>query len=245
MVYMNSDNNTYILAYYHIPENKKNNLQHYHTHMPKTFDMLTNKNIVFFYEDENILEYVKSIVKTTHSQFIPILLKLTDLPTYELSKHLLESCKNQDNEYLKSMNDHKGIVHYNREYLQSGEDSYRKVISIWTSKILLMEKVILKNPFQSNTFAWVDVSISRINMDIRMVSHKVNKINTNQCWALYMGERILHSGGIMISDTNTWKTLIELYKRKLEEIKDANYAHDEETIIHLIYKENPHLFCIL
>ena len=242
---MNTDNNTYILAFYHIPDNKKNNLQHYHTHMPNTFDMLINKNIVFFYEDENILEYVKSLVKTTEDQFRPIVLKLTDLPTYELSKHLLESCKNQDNEYLKSKNDHKGIVHYTREYLQSGEDSYRKVISIWTSKILLMEKVILENPFQSNTFAWVDVSISRINMDIRNVIYTTNKINTNRCWAIYMGERIFHSCGFMISDTNTWQIFIELYKQKLEYIKHSNYAHDEETIIHLIHTDNPELFCTI
>jgi hypothetical protein len=234
---------THVLAFYYIPANKKNDLTHYYTHMPKTFEMLRDKYIVFFYEDEEILNYVKSILKSNH--FIAIYLKLIDLPTYELSETLLECCKNQDNEYLKSINDGKGITHYNREYLQSGEDSYRKVITIWTSKILLMERIIKENSFNTENFAWIDVSLSRINMNINEVNLVEDKINTNRGWAFYMGERIMNSCGYMYSNTNTWKTFISNYKQKLDEIKNHNYAHDEETIVYLIYKDNPSLFSVL
>ena len=129
--------------------------------MPKTFEMLRDKYIVFFYEDEQIRNFVQTICKTSTIQYV--FLKLRDLPTYKLSKKLLTSCKRQNNDYLLQMNDQKGLRHYNREYKQSGKDSYRKVISIWTSKVLLIHKIIQENPFQTNQFAWVDVSISRIS----------------------------------------------------------------------------------
>ena len=181
-------------------------------------------------------------LKTKEEYFIPIYLKLTELPTYKLSHHFLECCKKQDTEYLRSINDHKGVIHYQREYLQSGEDSYRKVISVWTSKIGLIDKVITENPFQTDTFAWVDVSISRINMQFVDIPFQEDKINTNICWSNYKGERMYHSGGFMISSINTWNRFIPLYNKKLEEIREDPYAHDEETIFHLIYKENPDIF---
>jgi hypothetical protein len=233
---------TYICAFYHIPENKKNNLEHYQTHLPKTLEQLKHQRIVFFYEDVEILEYVKTFVDTNPAYFIPIYLKLTDLPTYEISQQLLECCKKQDTEYLRSINDHKGVVHYQREYLQSGEDSYRKVITVWTSKIGLIEKVIVENPFQTDTFAWVDVSISRINMQFVDIHFEKEKINTNICWANYKGERMYHSGGFLISSMDTWNRFIPIYNKKLEDIREDPYAHDEETIFHLIHKENREIF---
>ena len=233
---------TYLCAFYHIPENKKNDLKHYQTHIQNTFSQLKHQRVVFFYEDDAILEYVKMHLETKDVFFIPIYLKLTDLPTYGLSANYLECCKKQDTEYLKSINDHKGVVHYQREYLQSGEDSYRKVISVWTSKIGLIEKVIADNPFQTDIFAWVDVSISRINMQFIDIHFQEDKINTNICWANYKGERMYHSGGFMISGIDTWNRFIPIYNQKLEEIREDPYAHDEETIFHLIHKENPGIF---
>jgi hypothetical protein len=233
---------TYVCAFYHIPENKKNSLEHYKNHLPSTFHQLKNQRIVFFYEDDAILEYVKTFVETDTTYFIPFQLKLTDLPTYELSEQLLECCKKQDTEYLRSINDHKGVTHYQREYLQSGEDSYRKVITIWTSKIGLMEKVMDLNPFQTETFAWVDVSISRINMQFIDIPFEKEKINTNIGWSNYKGERMYYSGGFMISSMETWNRFFTLYNQKLEDIREDPYAHDEETIFHLMNKEHPGVF---
>jgi hypothetical protein len=51
-----------------------------------------------------------------------------------------------------------------------------------------------------------------------------------------------HSGGFMISSIDTWNRFIPLYKRKIEDIQEDPYAHDDETIFHLIHKEYPELF---
>ena len=231
---------TYVLGFWKVNNNTKRSMNHYYKFMPKTFQKLKNKNIVFFYGDDDILEYVNSICKTPY--FIAIKIPVDELPTYELSADYLESCKNQNNSYLESMNDRKGLKHYAREYKKSGEDAYRKIISIWTSKILLIKRVIDSNPFNSINFAWADVSIARINLPITKTNYNMNKINMNKGGCRYMGEIINNGAGFMISGKNTWLKLIPLYKTKLEELRHSNYAHDEETILYLIYKENKELF---
>lgn len=236
---------TFVCAFFYVPENKKNNLEHYQEHMPKTFDLLKDQRIVFFYEDNEILEYVKTLVKTRPEFFIPICIKITELPTFKFSQQFLQCCKNQDNEFLKSVNDHKGLVHYQREFLQSGEESYRKVISIWTSKIGLMKMIISQNPFLTDSFAWIDVSISRINFQYIDFPFDNNKINTNICWSNYKGERMFHSGGFIISEINTWNRFIPIYEKKVLDLQDDPYAHDEETIFHLIHSDYPDIFSFI
>jgi hypothetical protein len=205
--------------------------------------MLKDKKIVFFYEDEDILIFVKSIVDTEY--FLPIHLHVTDLPTYEFSDDYLTSCKNQDNIFLQQHNDMKGIIHYWRDFRQSGEDCYRKIISIWTSKILLVDRVIQTNPYSTDAFAWVDVSMSRFNNNYIKKNYNPSCINTPPNKMSYMGEKITNNAAFMISTKAIWLLFITLYKAKLQALRHSNYAHDEETIIYLIYKEHPQLLGII
>ena len=230
---------TYVLGFWKVPNNKKNSIEHYYTWFPKTFEMLKNKNVVFFYEDDEILDYVRAILRT--DSFISIKLSVTDLPTYSLSDDYLNSCKGQDNQRLKTLNDRKGITHYSREYIQSGEDAYKKVISIWTSKVLLIQRIAEENPFGTSTFAWVDVSVSRFKRSC-LQRHKKGTISTYPNGNSYMGESISNLAAYMISDISTWNLLFPLYKTELESLRHSNYAHDEETILHIIRKKNKALF---
>ena len=231
---------TYITGLWNIPQNKKHDIKYYYRHIPKTFQLLKNANVVFFYEDNTILEYVKKHCNMSH--FTAIKRSVCDLPTYGMMDDYLASCKNQDNTLLKEQQDDKGLKHYEREYMLSGEDSYKKVIGIWTSKLFLMEEIIRENPYKTDTFAWIDIGISRENPRYIQLPYKKNVITTNASIMIYKGERIFNAAGYMISDKNTWLKLLPLYKEKLEELRHSNYAHDEETIIYLIYKENMELF---
>ena len=105
---------------------------------------------------------VKSCIQSKNVIYIK--LPIENLPTYALSHYYLNSCKLQNNEELCKVNteNEKGLIHYNREYLKSGEDSFRKVFTVWTSKCFLIEYIIKKNPFKTNIFAWIDVSVSRM-----------------------------------------------------------------------------------
>ena len=231
---------TYIMGFWHIPENRKHDIAHYVRFIPKSLAMLRNKKIVFFYESDDILTFVMKHVQTPH--FLPIKLAATDLPTYALSADLLESCKKQDNALLKAHGDQKGLMHYRLEYLRSGEASYRKVISIWTSKVPLVDRICQENPFGTEVFTWVDASLSRIGMPSIDVICDLNRINTNPSAVLYMGEVINANASFMYATRAIWRVFVPLYLQKLQDIKDSNYAHDEETIMHLIYKDQPQLF---
>jgi len=234
------------MGFWKVTNNIKHNMNHYRKYIPITLERLKNKNIVFFYETDSILNYIKSFCKTPNILFIK--LPISELPTYELSKDLLNSCIKQDNKKLLKFcskdqpNSEKGLNHYRREYLQSGEKAYREIISIWTSKVLLIEKIILLNPFNSEIFFWCDCAISKINYDITNINYNMDMINTNSSRKKYMGEKLKNAAGIMISSKSTWLKLIEIYKNKLNEIKHSNYAHDEETILYLIYKDYNSLF---
>lgn len=58
----------------------------------------------------------------------------------------------------------------------------------------------------------------------------------------YYGEKLPINGVFLIGHINIWKKLVPLYKSKLELCKNYNYAHDEETILYLLWKENKNLF---
>ena len=77
--------------------------------------------------------------------------------------------------------------------MQSGEDSYRKVISIWISKVFLVDRVIQENPYSTDAFAWVDVSVSRFNNNYVQKSYNLSCINTPSSSMLYIGEKIYRS----------------------------------------------------
>ena len=234
---------TYILGYWVVPTNIKHDLQHYKKYIPKTFFKLRNKHIVFFYGDDHILEYVKKCLKTPF--FFPIKIKIKELPTYDISLDYFNSCKAQDINNLKNINNikEKGLIHYRREYLGSGKVAYRSLITIWTSKLFLIQNVIDLNIFNTNIFAWTDAGISKMKkIHIDKINYNMDKINANDSNKKYKGEQLYNAAGFMISGTNTWLRIIELYKQKLYELKDSKYAHDEETILYLIYKENNELF---
>jgi hypothetical protein len=208
--------------------------------MPKTFNLLRNKRVVFFYGDDHILKLIQRFCNTPY--FIPIKIDVCDLPTYTITKSYVESCKKQNNNYLIENHDGKGLSHYRRDYKGSGEVNYRKLIAIWLSKIFLIEKIIHENPFHTENFAWIDASFGRTGMNINNLTFDPLKINTISSRLKYIGKQIYSKAGFMISSQNTWLTFIPLYKEKIEVLKDSNYAHDEETIIFNIYMDNPNLF---
>jgi hypothetical protein len=234
------DNTTYVIGYWKIPANRKRGLGHYTTLIPRTFALLKDKNVVFFYNDDKFLELVKQVCTTPNILYIKR--EIEDLPNYGISLDYLNSCKNQDNELLMKMRDQKGLIHYNREYKVSGEDSYRKVITVWTSKILLVEEIMNLNPFKSDRFAWVDSSAGRFNICFPELKYDDNRFTCNFGNMSYKGERIKMSASFMIGKTEIWNKVVPLYKKELETTKDSNYAHDEETILYLVYKNNKNLF---
>ncbi len=254
MNYMTSFNRlksktTFCLGYWHIQQNKKHNIEHYLNLIPETLLSLEDTNMVFFYNDEVVLDYIKKHKKT--EQFIPIKLDFEELPTYSVSNNYLTSCKNQNIEQIEdiyskndlSINKEKGYKHFQREYLQSGEESFKKLFSIWTSKLLLIEETINTNPFDSEYFSWVDVSIARFNQKRKKWNFVENNYSKKYIYhykstMYYYGDTLNLNASYFFGHKKKWNTIIPLYTKQIEESKNSNYAHDEETLLNLVYKKN-------
>ena len=240
---------TYITGYWCIKENSKHQDDHYRNLIPKTFEILKNCNIVFFYDSDEVLNFVKKEVKTKNIIYKKMEINL--LETYKISYDYLLSCKRQDNKKLLEINNgkisgEKGLIHYSREYKKSGEECFRKVFSIWTSKIYLVNKIIEDNPFNSNIFAWIDISVSRFKFRktklYRGNNYSPNKIGHFGTNMKYYARKLPLSASFLIAHKKTWESLTKYYSRQIEESKDSNYAHDEETLLSLIWDKNRELF---
>ena len=225
---------TYIVGYWKIPENPKRDFQYYMNVIANTFEKLKGHPVVFFYQDDEVFQKIEALKVEGHN-IIFIKTAIEDLPTYALSANLLQSCKLQNMNYLKIKEKEKvkekGYVHFNRDLTLSDDDTYRKMITIWTSKFYLIEQIININPFKTDDFAWVDASASRFRVrDDLYKTFKNGLINALNTSMTYNGERLFNGATIMISDRETWEWFIPLYKDILDKEKDSNYAHDEETL---------------
>jgi len=238
------EDTTYITGYWKVPNYKKHNFEYYYESIRQTMMRLKNHNVVFFYMNDDILNIVRKIKPTNNIIFIKI--NIIGLPTWNISEVYLESCKSQNNQLLNKYNPEfeKGLMHYKREYMQGGEDVYRKVFTIWTSKLYLIEQIIHMNPYNTKNFTWIDAGLgNRIGNFLNVKNYKNDCINgLNKSRMKYFGEKIIMIAYLMISDKDTWLKIIPLYKEELELHKNSNYAHDEETILHLLYKKFPVLF---
>lgn len=234
---------TYILGYWKIPENPKRSLEYYKPRILNTLEFLKGKPIVFFYSNLETFNELSPLNNDGHN-ILFIRSPIEQLPTYNISANLVKSCKSQDfSKFTFNPEREKGYVHYHRDLLKSSETTYRKILTVWTSKIYLVNDILTDNPFKTDSFAWVDVSATRFNVRLYLyenfVSGKLNALNTSM---QYMGKRMFHGATIMIADQETWKWLLPVYATMLDNVKNSKYGHDEETIMYLIYKENPSRF---
>ena len=242
IIKINNYNTTFVLGYWYIKENIKKNLDHYKKFIPETFNILKDQNIIFFYNENFVLEMVKECLQS--NKFTPINLSIEELPTYGISEDYLQSCINQDNEHLLTIDqgNEKGIIHYIRDCKRAGSICYKKLFTVWSSKILLVEKIINKNQFDTKFFSWADASISIlkqkvINWNFIDYDYSEKYIYHYDGAMKYYGNKINLRAGFIFGYEKKWLDLIKLYKKQLYKLKDSNYAHDEETILNTIYKQ--------
>jgi hypothetical protein len=236
---------TYCTGLWLLKNNRKHDAEHYYKNLPKTMKHLNGQKIVFFYEDERILEMARSSVTSEH--FHGIKIRVEDLPTYRFSRSFLRSCRRQDNHQLaKFRGREKGLIHFKREFRLSGPEIYRKIISIWTSKIFLLNQVAERNLFGTEWFAWIDASLGRYSdRHLSTLSHlpyTTDRIHHYGSGMNYRGKRLNLSAGLLVGHRQKWSELFDLYREELEIAKSDSYAHDEETILNLVLTKRPELF---
>ena len=243
---VNKDELTLVMGYWEIKSNTKKDHKSYLVHLKDILPKLVDYyEIIFYYNDKSLLKFIEKTIKEDNIKinirFIKA--KIEDLPTYSTSSEAINNFKKSDIEDLKSKYNirEKGIVHYLRELEQSGENVYKKLFTVWTSKLFLIEQLLNKNVINTKYVGWCDISITRCQDKFRRecifdeMSLNLNKVNFISNTMQYYGKTLPVSAGIIIGDKNKMSELIKHYKLEFNEIINENYCHDEETILGRLY----------
>ena len=117
----------------------------------------------------------------------------------------------------------KHCIHVQRELLESGEKSYRKVFTVWTSKVLLMNQIAEVNPYNTTHFAWVDAGLSKWGRTHSVYTLREYPRNNLYYFKdnemLYLNESIPLIACFLVATANVWRKLSTLYVEELHQNK--------------------------
>ena len=162
----NVEHVTFCTGYWVLSGNRKRPIEHYLDHIPKSLKLISGGKLVLFYDDPMVEETFRRLATGERIDFTGVKVPLGELPTARYGNAFLAACRGMNLEGLRKLPRHrfeKGLRHYERDLLGSGENVYRNLISIWTSKVPLMRRVADSALYDTNHYAWIDASISRFN----------------------------------------------------------------------------------
>lgn len=243
---------TFCTGYWVISDNRKRSPEHYTKYIPRTLRLISGHNLIVFYEDEDVLRFFEKHCRLNAISIFGIRVPVMELPAYALSAKMLECCRSMEgSEYLNgdpAYRREKGRRHYQRDYLLSGADNYRKIISIWTSKVPLVARhAIPADPFGSDYFAWIDASVSRFkrarsNWDFMGLTYNDASLHHYGSISYCMGVPLRLNASFLLAHKDVWSQVQAKYEQQLEASLSDSYAHDEETLLSRVVQENSQLF---
>ncbi len=141
----------------------------------------------------------------------------------------------------------KGLIHLEREILAAGDRVYLALFSIWTSKILLVQDWIRQARSASAYYAWIDASIPRFNRQRRNWAfmeqdYAPGRIYHYRNHMRYQGRRCPINASLLLGSREAFLALAAGFREVLEGQQDSGYAHDEETLLHLVHGSRSGLF---
>lgn len=236
---------TYCVGLWLVPGNRKRSREHYLAHLPKTLDMLQNQKVIFFYDDETILKFVKARIDTPH--FCARKLAVTEMRAHHHVDRFIASAKKFKIAEFGRLKAEKGLIHYKRDLMGSGEEAYKTILTVWLSKVFILNDVAIKeNPFKTGAFAWVDASISRFAVKPDTVNFVdvvlTDKIQMRGSGMRYKGKRINFNASFILATVENWGKLSTYYAEEFSRAVDEPYPNDEETLLHKISLKHPHFF---
>lgn len=243
--------NTYCMGYWAVEGNVKRSIDYYAAAAPETCEMIRGGNLILFHDGNRVADTILHAAKSNDIMVEEIEIPIENLPGYGVSDRLLRCCKRMSPEPVtrnNPANGEKGIIHYWREYRDSGESAYRKIIGIWMSKIPLVAKqAIDRNPFSTTRFTWIDVTVSRFtgarsNWAFMQAALPADKMSHYRSPMRFRRQQLPINASFMSAAEDVWGSVDALFERKLNASYDDDYAHDEETILGACHAAAPDLF---
>lgn len=245
---------TYVMAYWPVADNAKRSLDHYTKYLALSLEMLAGQNLYFVSGNNAVLSSVEAHCRQHGIKLHVEKVVLDDLPKRPQMNELLLRAK-QFGAALRAppadFQRDKGLIHYWRDLRQAGEESFRKVFCIWHSKIGILHKAAVDNPFASTEFAWVDASVARFNnnragWDFRQISqsragviyHYPNDMRKH-------GRQLPLNASFLLGDRKAIDDLHAAYEDAFRNSLAENYPNDEETVLAGVVASRPGLFSVI
>lgn len=214
--------------------------------------MIRGSKLVVFHETPSVLDMFESAAKDSGVTIVGQRIALSDLPAFKFAPALLACCKSMDPERFQTdypnPGKEKAVGRYLSTYLESGEESYMGLMTIWMSKVYLVTRAMETSGSDgSKFFAWIDASVSRVsrlrsNWNFAKIPFNSNSIHHYDSKIHYLGQRLSISAGFLCAHADIWPKFLTLFEGELLDSLTDRYAHDEETLLHRIMQKHPHLF---
>ncbi len=237
--------------FYRISGNEKRSLTHYIRLLPKTMKMLCGNILYLYCEDMEIAEAFAKEAEKWNVEIVVIEIPLEDLPTRQIIEPIITTCKNSSEADHAEAQNHprdKGTRHYRRDFLGSGENAFRDLLTVWTSKISLARQAAEYEP--EAQMAWVDASVakfnySRTNWNFRELELPSCKISHYASPMFFGSSPLPINASFLSSSSKMWIKLEDLFLEQLKTSSVDGYIHDEETVLGLIVERYPEMFWVL
>jgi hypothetical protein len=240
---------TYVTGYWMLPKNAKYPIEHYQEQIPQSMKMIAKRKLVLYYDDPRTEAMFAEACRPLDIRLHPKRVSVEALPAYRHANALVECCRSMQWEEFDRAplrGSEKGLIHHRRDLMGSGEEIYRKLITIWMSKVALTSQVASEGR-DATYFAWMDASIARFNglrtnWNFPVQAFAAEALNHYASSMTYRGERLPLNASFMLGTPAVWAAVNRAFDARLEASLSDAYAHDEETVLGLVHRERPELF---
>ncbi|MFO1142584.1 MAG: hypothetical protein U1E59_09365 [Amaricoccus sp.] len=238
---------TYVSGYWRLPLNAKRPLQHYLEQMPLSLAMIAGQPLRFFYDDTEVLEAIAPICAALAVNLRAERVPIDALPALADADAFLHTCRAITPSTVGAHHSEKGYIHHHRDFLGSGDATYRDLLAIWLSKIALTARVAADVHDSAAYVAWMDVSVARCNgvrsnWDFPRQTFAPSALNHYATTMRYRGARLPLSASFMAAAPAVWPEVARAFEAQLLACRTDAYAHDEETVLGLVHRQRPELF---
>lgn len=244
---------TYVSAYYHVPKPKLAHmgLGRYIALAPGTLQMMAGKKLIFYYEEGFVADVIGRICEEAridvHFKRVP----LTELPNRAAAERIAARATwPGDMLHRRFGKKEKGIAHFLNLFDNEDNRPYRDNLSIWLSKIPLVNEVLSAPDAHSEITAWADIGVSKLNYrrsNWNFTQQNIGKgaLHHYSSNMRFHGEKLPLNASVLAGAQAAWQAVEHDFADALQSTETSDYPHDEETVFKLTYKDKPSLFRVL
>jgi hypothetical protein len=240
---------TYVTGYWMLPSNAKNPVEHYQKLIPQSMEMIAGRKLILYFDDAQTEAMFAEACEALDVRLQTVRVSVEALPAYRHADAFADGCRSMrreefDRTPLRWLE--KGLIHYRRDFMGAGEEVYRRLITIWMSKVALTSQAA-SGGGDATYFAWMDASVARFsgrrtNWNFPVQTFAPRALNHYASTMSYRGERLPLNASFMLGTPEVWAAVSLAFDAWLQASLSDAYAHDEETILGLVHRDRPELF---